>query len=59
VIFKILHGYQVIDTPEKQQAYDLALHALTMKQNNPGSKLWRMRVKQALKRLEELYGVVL
>jgi hypothetical protein len=42
---------------EKQTAYDLAVKALDMKQKNPGSKLWRMRVRQALVKLEKFYGV--
>jgi hypothetical protein len=46
-----------VDTLERVKAYDLAAYALNQKQKNPSSKLWRMRVRQALKRLEELYGI--
>jgi hypothetical protein len=45
-----------VDTLEKQEAYDQAERALDMRQKNPGSLLWRMRVRQALNRLEKLYG---
>lgn len=54
--FPILHGFQPLDTEEKKIAYTLAFRALTMQQKNPESKLWRMRVKQALDRLESIYG---
>lgn len=56
MIFTILHGLQPLDTEEKKTAYMLAFRALTKAQKNPGSKLWRMRVKQALDRLESIYG---
>jgi hypothetical protein len=45
-----------VDTPEKQKAYDQAEKALSEKLKNPASKFWRMRVRRALNRLEELYG---
>ena len=54
--FPILNGLQPLDTPEKEEAYRLALEALTQRQKNPDSRLWRMREKQALYRLEKLYG---
>jgi hypothetical protein len=43
------------DTPEKVRAYDRAAYVLDMKTKNPASKLWRMRVRLALKLLEELH----
>jgi hypothetical protein len=54
--FTQLNNWQPLNTPEKIRAYDLALCALTMRLKNPGSKLWRMRVKQALDRLEAIWG---
>lgn len=40
----------------KRKAFEWGAHALTQREVNPKSKLWRMRVRQALRRLEELYG---
>jgi len=40
----------------KQEAYEVGCVALTMRKIYPNSRLWRMRARQALKRLEELHG---
>ena len=48
---------EVLDTEEKEQAFRLAEIALSMKYNNPASKLWRMRVRQALDRMEKLWKI--
>jgi hypothetical protein len=58
-LFSELDRLLPLDTREKEEAYNWALRALTMRRQNPSSTLWRMREKQALKRLEELYGIVL
>jgi hypothetical protein len=42
---------------EKQKAMEFAAYALKRRDANKRSKLWRMRVRQALRRLEELYDV--
>jgi hypothetical protein len=44
-----------LDTEEKQEVYRLAEIALSMRQRNPKSLLWRMRAKQALRRMEALW----
>lgn len=44
-------------TEEQEQAYKWAQYCLQMRNKDKSSRLWRMRAKQALKKLEELYGI--
>ena len=41
---------------EIQRAYDFATLSLSMRTQQPKSRLWRMRAKQALKRLEKVHS---
>lgn len=43
---------------EKQKAFDWGSYVLSMRNKHPKSRLWRMRARQALRKLEELHGVV-
>lgn len=56
VAFPILSRLMPLDTPEKEQVYNWALHCLTMLLRNPGSRLWKMRAKRALLVMEEIWG---
>ena len=46
-----------VDTSERKQAFERAKHCLDMKTRYPQSRFWRYRVRHAILKIQELWGL--